>query len=193
MNKLNEAINICLMTIGERPLGTSESITGHFEAELADVALDEALTEVLSHGYQFNTDEDWEFVPDADDYIAIPSGALAVDASQSSLDYIVKSGKLYDKANHTFKFESTIKASITWQVDFDDLHPIVQLYVLAVAKTKLYTRVVGVDNMYSILKEEEATTKTALLHEEIQSGDYSIFDDTGVRRVMNRTQNPTAL
>jgi len=182
------------MTIGERPLGAGDSITGHFEAELADVTLDEALTEVLSHGYQFNTDEDYPLMPDNTGVIEIPSLAIAVDASQSSSDYIVRDGKLYDKTTQKDNtFTDAISVDILWNIPFDELHPIVQSLVVATAKTKLYTRVVGVDNMYAILKEEEEAAKTALLHEELQSGDYSIFDDTYVVRPMRRSQNPTAL
>lgn len=192
MNRYNDAINVCLMAIGEHTIpGTS--ITGHPEAELADLALDEALREVMSYGYQFNTDEDWDLVPDASGYIAIPAGALAVDASQTSSDYIVKNDKLYDKAGQTFIFTSTVQVDVTWEIAFDDLNIIVQNYIVALAKTKLYTRVVGVDSMYSVLKQEEQDTKSLLLREDISSGDYSIFDDIGTSRVKNRTQNPTAL
>ena len=192
MNKLNDAINICLTTIGETPLPAGASITGNFEAETADTILEEALTEVLSQGYQFNTDEDYPLSP-SNGTIVVPEGVLAIDASQSSSDYIVKEGNLYDRGTLSSVFTETVKVNITWDSAFDDLHPIPQLLVVAIAKMKLYSRVVGVDNMVNLLMQEVRDAKTTLLHEEMQSGDYSIFDGTDTRRVMNRTQNPNAL
>ena len=192
MNRLNDAINICLTTIGEPPLAEGASITGNFEAETASTAIDEALIEVLSHGYQFNTDEDYPLSP-SNGTIVVPEGVLAIDASQSSSDYIVKEGNLYDKTNLSSVFTEPVKVNITWNTDFDDLHTIPQLLVVASAKAKLYSRVVGVDNMVNLLLQEVQDAKTALLREEIQSGDYSIFDAADTRRAMNRTQNPNAL
>ena len=192
MNRLNNAINICLTTIGEAPLSEGEAITGNYEAETANTAIDEALIEVLSHGYQFNTDTDYPLSP-SNGTIVVPEGVLAIDASAAASDYIVKEGNLYDKTNLTSVFTAPVKVNITWETDFDDLHTIPQLLIVASAKAKLYSRVVGVDNMMNLLLQEVRDAKEALLREELQSGDYSIFDSTDTRRVMNRGQNPSAL
>jgi ribulose bisphosphate carboxylase small subunit len=193
MNRYNDAINICLTTISESPVPQNTSITGHYEAELADTIIDEALTEILSQGYQFNTDEDWDLVPDTSGNIAIPAGALAVDATQTSSNYIVKNAKLYDKVAQSYIFTTTVQADVTWNIAFDDLHSIAQLLVVAKAKQKLYMRVVGVDDTYKVLSKEVEEATTTVRGEDIQSGDYSIFDDVSTSRFKNRTQNPTAI
>lgn len=248
MNRYNDAINICLTTIGESPIPANTSIQpycsisgvvtegvcsitthttetactgaspagtwtkfdnsiactgatptagvweeGHYEGLLADTIIDESLIEILSQGYHFNTDEDWDLVPDAAGYIAIPAGALSVDASQTNENYIVKSGKLYDKENATYIFTETVQADITWEIAFDDLHSIAQLLVVAKAKMKLYIRVVGVDNAYQVLAQEVVDATTTVRGEDIWSGDYSIFDETSTTRAMSRGQNPTAI
>ena len=193
MNRYNDAINICLTTIGESPIPSNTSITGHYEAELADTIIDESLTEVLSAGYHFNTTEDWDLVPDSSGYISIPSGAISVDASATSSNLIVKNGKLFDKTDNTFIFTQTIPADVTWEVAFDDLHSIAQLLVVAKAKMKLYLRVVGVDNAYQVFMKEVEDATATVRGEDVWSGDYSIFDETSTIRAMNRGQNPTAL
>ena len=190
MNRYNDAINICLTTIGESPIPTSTSIVGHYEAELADTIISESLTEVLAFGYNFNTDSDWELVPDTSGNIAIPAGAISVDASTTSSDYIMKSAKLYNKATMSYVFTETVLADITWAIDFNDLQPIIQILVVAKAKMKLYTRVVGVDTAYKVFVQEVEDATTAVRAEDITSGDYSIFDDTVTSRVMTRTSNP---
>jgi hypothetical protein len=190
MNRYNDAINICLTTIGESPIPASTSIVGHYEAELADTIISESLTEVLAFGYNFNTDSDWELVPDTSGNIAIPAGAISVDASTTSSDYIMKSAKLYNKATMSYVFTETVLADITWAIDFNDLQPIIQILVVAKAKMKLYTRVVGVDTAYKVFVQEVEDATTAVRAEDITSGDYSIFDDTVTSRVMTRTSNP---
>jgi len=126
--------------------------------------------------------------------ITIPADALSVDATQTSANYIVREGNLYDKTTLSDNgFTDTVLANITWRMEFDDLASMVQLLVVATAKMKLYSRVVGVDNSINLLMNEVQEARRTLLHAEIQSGDYSIFDSADVRRVMNRTQNPNAL
>ena len=193
MNRYNDAINICLTTIGESPIPASTSIVDHYEAELADTIISEAMTEVLAFGYNFNTDSDWELIPDTSGYIALPSGALSVDATVTSSDYIMKSGKLYNKVTKSYVFTETVLASVIWESDFDDLPAVVQLLVVAQAKMKLYTRIVGVDSAYKVFVKEVENATTAVKAEDITSGDYSIFDDTSASRVMTRTTNPLAL
>jgi len=193
MNRYNDAINICLTTIGESPIPASTSIVDHYEAELADTIISEAMTEVLAFGYNFNTDSDWELIPDTSGYIALPSGALSVDATVTSSDYIMKSGKLYNKVTKSYVFTETVLASVIWESDFDDLPAVVQLLVVAQAKMKLYTRIVGVDSAYKVFVQEVENATTAVKAEDITSGDYSIFDDTSASRVMTRTTNPLAL
>jgi len=193
MNRYNDAINICLTTIGLTRLGSGESVTGNYEAEIADSLLDEALQEVLSHGYNFNTDEDYPLNPDSFGVIEIPATALSVDLSGVTENYVVREGKLYNKdTQKNNDFTDAVDVDITWKMDFDDMHFIAQNYVVALAKQRLYSRVVGTDNFVNVLMQETQNAKTALLHEEMQSGDYSIFDATDVSRIITRNQNPTA-
>jgi len=193
MKKLNDAINICLTTIGERPLGTSTPITGIYEAELADVTIEEAKTELLSKGFIFNTDTEWQLKPDNTNTIVIPYGALSVDATAASSDYIVKDNKLYNKATHDFIFTDVVSADIIWNIDFDDLPNHAQVVIVNMAKEKLYTRIVGVDATMRLLREDTIKSHSVLLGEEMRLGDYSIYDDGASNRAMTRSRNPVGL
>jgi len=193
MKRYNDAINICLTTIGESPVPSTTSIVGHYEAELADTVIGEAKTEILAEGFQFNTDDNWELVPDTQGYITIPADVISVDGTERGDDLIERAGKLYNKETNTYKFESTQKISIVWDMDFDTLQIPMQSVVVAAAKIKLYTRVIGVDSMVTQLYRELENTRSLMITEDLRSGDYSIFDDTATTRPMNRLQNPTAL
>ncbi len=193
MKRYNDAINICLTTIGESPVPSTTSIVGHYEAELADTIIGEAKTEILAEGFQFNTDDNWDLVPDTQGYITIPADVISVDGTSRGDDLIERAGKLYNKADNTYKFTSTQKLSIVWDLAFDTLPIPMQSVVVAAAKLKLYTRVIGVDSMVGQLQRELQDTRSLMITEDLRSGDYSIFDDTYTTRPMNRGQNPTAL
>jgi hypothetical protein len=193
MKLYNDAINICLTTIGESPVPSTTSIVGHYEAELAETIIGEAKTEVLAEGFQFNTDDDWTLVPDTAGYITIPADVISIDGTSRGDDLIERAGKLYDKARNSYIFTTPQALSIVWDMTFDTLPIPMQSVVVASAKLKLYTRVVGVDAMVTQLERELQTTRSLMITEDLRSGDYSIFDETSTTRVMSRGQNPSAL
>lgn len=193
MKLYNDAINICLTTIGESPVPSTTSIVGHYEAELAETIIGEAKTEVLAEGFQFNTDDNWTLVPDTDNYITIPADVISIDGTSRGDDLIERAGKLYDKARNSYIFTTPQALSIVWDMAFDTLPIPMQSVVVALAKLKLYTRVVGVDSMVTQLEKELQTTRSLMITEDLRSGDYSIFDEASTTRVMTRGQNPSAL
>jgi hypothetical protein len=196
MKKLNDAINICLTTIGERPLGAATSIEGVYEAELADTAIEEAKTELLSTGFSFNTDTGWALMPDTGGTITKPYGALVVDATGADSNYIIKDNKMYDKGTHSHTFTSVVEADIIWNTDFDDLPANAQVVIVDRAKVKLYSRVVGVsatDGTMKILKEDVIKSHASLISDEMRIGNYSIYDDGASNRAMTRSRNPSGL
>ena len=193
MKLLNDAINICLTTIGESPIPSTTSHIGHYEAELAHTIIGEAKTEILAEGFQFNTDDNWELVPDTQGYITIPADVISVDGTSRGDDLIERAGKLYNKADNTYKFTTTQSLSIVWDMAFDTLPVPMQSVVVAAAKLKLYTRVIGVDNMVEQLERELQDMRSLMITEDLRSGDYSIFDETSTIRVMSRGQNPSAI
>jgi len=193
MKLLNDAINICLTTIGESPIPSTTSIVGHYEAELAETIIGEAKTEILAEGFQFNTDDNWKLVPDTQGYITIPPDVISVDGTSRGDDLIERAGKLYNKADNSYIFTTAQDLSIVWDMTFDTLPVPMQSVVVAAAKLKLYTRVVGVDSMVTQLQRELQDTRSLMITEDLRSGDYSIFDETSTRRPMNRGQNPSAI
>jgi hypothetical protein len=60
------SVNIILESIGELPLEDESDIDAILEARIAKQALIEAKLEVLSMGWDINTDTDYTFLPDTD-------------------------------------------------------------------------------------------------------------------------------
>lgn len=191
MNKLNDAVNICLQTIGEQTLSVGQSVIGIHEAEQALSILDQETTTVLSKGLNCNTDDAWKLLPDTNGYIAVPSIAIRVDSNQ--IDVIVKDGKLYDKSKMSYKFESAVIVDIIWDIPFDDLPYAVQYYVTLRAARILYQRLVGDASTLQVLLQDEEKARLDVIDHDVDTKDYNIFDNSTNARLLNRTKNPKGL
>lgn len=193
MNKLNDAINVVLMTIGEQILEEDIPITGIYEAELADMIIENVKEELLSEGWSFNTDENWSFTPDINGYVTLPELTLRVDPTDATINYISKEGKLYDKTNQTYKLTQAVKCDVVWNVEFDYLPPIMQQYIVTKAARIVYQRIVGDTNMLQVMLKDEQDALIRVRIYEDDVNDWNIFDDASVSRAITRTGNPTGI
>lgn len=193
MKKYNQAINEILQVLGEQIVEGDLSIEGIYEAEQADLNIEIVKEEILSEGWSFNTDTNWEFSPDTDNYIVIPTTVLRVDPSVQGNDIIRKDGKLYDKGNFTYKFNTSVSCDVIWNLDFDDLPLIAQRYITLRAARITYQRLIGDNSTLEILLRDEDQALLKLRQHEDDIQDYNIFDDTTVSRIITRTSNPTGL
>ena len=190
MRKYNEAINLALQVIGEQIIENDVSIEGIYEAEQADLLIENVKEELLSEGWTFNTDFNWSLAPDVEGYITVPADVIRVDTASN---YIRKDGKLYDKDNQTYKFTSAVSCDIVWDLDFDVLPPIMQQYITLKASRILHQRLVGDADVLSILVQDERDALVRVKMHEEDIGDYNIFDNTTVSRVISRTVNPVGV
>lgn len=193
MKKYNQAINEILQVLGEQIVEGDLSIEGIYEAEQADLNIEIVKEEILSEGWSFNTDTNWEFSPDTDNYIVIPTTVLRVDPSTQGNDIIRKDGKLYDKGNFTYKFNTSVSCDVIWNLDFDDLPLIAQRYITLRAARITYQRLIGDNSTLEILLRDEDQALLKLRQHEDDIQDYNIFDDTTVSRIITRTANPAGL
>jgi len=190
MRKYNEAINLALQVIGEQIIENDVSIEGIYEAEQADLLIENVKEELLSEGWTFNTDFNWSLAPDVEGYITVPADVIRVDTASN---YIRKDGKLYDKDNQTYKFTSAVSCDIVWDLEFDVLPPIMQQYITLKASRILHQRLVGDADVLSILIQDERDALVRVKMHEEDIGDYNIFDNTTVSRVISRNVNPVGV
>lgn len=193
MIKYNDAINVILQTIGEQTLQTGDSIDNIYEAEQADMIIEQVKLEILSEGWSFNTDTDWELIPDSEGYIVLPDYMLRVDAAATASNYIRKDSKLYDRTNKTFIFTNSVNCDIVWELDFDDIPLIAQRYITLKAARIMYQRFVGDSKVVEalLMDERDALLRLRMYEDDIE--DVNIFDDTTVSRLLTRTSNPTGI
>jgi hypothetical protein len=190
-----EGVNIALQTVGEMTLTTASTIASVYEAKTALEILTETRKTILTEGFNCNTDYEWELTADASGYIAIAANILRVVSSDPTKDYIMKDNKLYDKENNTFKFDagSIHKVDIVWLLDFDDIPHTIAYYIAVRASRIVYQRLIGATDIIRVLMDDEEKAKFKMIEHDVDTYNYSIFDQDVNRRAITRNRNPRGI
>jgi hypothetical protein len=191
-----DAVNQILSSVGQAPVTTLD--LQNPEVAIVLTTLREVNKQVQSDGWVFNTERKYVLSPDSETKeILFPTNALSIDTNveehRSDYDPVRRNGKLYDRYNHTYKWDTDIYADIIWYIAFDDVPPIIQNYIVARAARHAATKMIGDKEINSLLAEQEIQTRSAALEEECNQGDYSIFGWRDGTNYYNTFQPYTAL
>ncbi len=189
-----EAVNVMLSTIGEAAVNSLSS--GLLDAETAETILSNVTRSVQTTGWSFNEEIDYTLSPDSDGILNLPANCLRVDLAKSeskyrnaNFDYVQRGTKLYDKINHTYAINETVKVDMIIILDFDELPESARRFVSIRAARIFQERVVGSETLSRFSEDDESTAWLDLLHSESDVNDYNIFDDSSTYRVLNRSIN----
>lgn len=170
------AVNRILSNIGQAP--TTGLISGNPLVEMAEVILAEVNVAVQSEGWIFNTEYGYPFTPDPDGFIEIPLNVLALDSNGlSNVFLVIREGKLYDKAAHSYVFDGVQKLDVTWLFDFVDLPEAAKEYITIRAGNVFAGRSVGSSEAVAFGQREEVMSRATLMEYDTQQGDYNIFQN----------------
>lgn len=183
-----EAINTMLSTIGEAPVNTVED-NGIVDAVIARQILRSTSREVQSRGWHFNTEKGFLLTPDSEGFITLPPTTLRVDTVDEfqDIDVVLRGNRLYDRRNHTFKFDKPIRVDAVILLPFEELPEVAREYITIRASRIFQERVVGSDILSSFSKSDELRALVALQEMEADTADYNILTDNySVARVLVR-------
>jgi hypothetical protein len=176
-----QAINIILSNVGQSPVSTVDS-TNPMVAT-AETIIDEVSHAVQTEGWSFNTESHYPFTPDNAGDIAIPDNVLSLDVvGEDQANPVIRSGRLYDKHNHTYTWAEAISANVVWFFDFEDLPEAFKQYVTIRAANLFAGRAVGSVEAARYSEREEAAARASCLEHETQQGDYSYLGDANGRK-----------
>ena len=173
-----EAVNRILSNIGQSPVTVLDS--GNPLVEMAELILDEVSSAVQSEGWIYNSEYQYPFVPDSNGFIVIPENVLALDSSAKSggdVFLIIRQGKLYDKAAHSFVFSGTQKLDVLWLFDFEDVPEAFREYITIRAANVFAGRSVGSQEAVAFGQREEVLARATAIEYDTQQGDYNIFQN----------------
>ena len=173
-----DAVNQILSSVGQAPVTTLD--LQNPEVSIVLNTLREVNKQIQSEGWIFNTERDYEMQPDSStNQILYPYNVLQMDANveyhKNQYDLVRRSGKLYDRLNHTYQFTEPVHVDLTWYFDFTDVPPPIQAYIVARAARMCATKLIGDQEINKLLAEQEIYTKAAALEYECNQGDYSMF------------------
>lgn len=182
------ALNTLLANIGAAPVNSVD--TPSADVALALATLDEASISVQNYGWHFNTEDDYPMTPDDDGFVALPDNVILVDVDVANnpddLDVVVRGSRLYDRANHTYVFAKPFKARIVRALEWDDLPQAARTYIMILAARMFQDRAVGSEKHHGFTLRDEQMALANLKRFEAQTGDYNIFDNHSVSRVIDR-------
>ena len=90
-------------------------------------------------------------------------------------DGIRRSGKLYDRQNHTYQWDYSPEFDIIWYFDWIDLPDPIQTYITARAATLVSGKIVGDDDQYARLQQQEALARSSAMEYETSQGQFTMF------------------
>jgi len=172
------AINQILSSCGQAPVTTLDQTNP--DVAVAYDTLQQVSREVQAEGWTFNKEYHYEFTPDTNDQILIPSNILQIKLTENSAnmdkDGVRRSGKLYDRHNHTYDWtDETVECDIVWEFDWVDLPQPIQDFIVARAATYVSQRIVGDQTQYQMLQQQEAYMRALALEYETQQGQFTFF------------------
>ena len=171
-----DSVNIILSNIGQAPVTALDS--GNPLVETAELVLNEINRTVQAEGWVFNTEYCYPLSPDVNEEIFISDNILSIDSKPyASNNLVQRQGKLYDRTNHTFKFNSQIDTDIVWLEDFTDLPEAFISYITIRAANVFAGRTVGSSEAVRFGQQEEVQARAGALEYDTQQGDYSMFSD----------------
>ncbi len=185
-----QAVNTMLSAIGEAPISTLQPTNETADVTIAKNVLEEVSRETQSIGWHFNRETDVTLTPTVDDEVLIPTTAAYIDVESINsgvTQYVQRGDKLYNKTDHTYTIASTIKCTIVYMLPWDDLPQVARHYIMIKAARRLQDRVVGAESQHTYNQLDEYQALVALKANEARDGDYSIFDNNDVYRIINRS------
>ena len=190
-----QAVNMMLTTIGEQPIMNLTDKAGLQDASIAQDILHNTSRQVQSKGWIFNTDLQVTKSPDNNGQIKVLSNILRIDTTSkkrsNTKDIVERAGLLYDRENNTnvFAVGTTVTVDEVVFLPFDGLPEAARRYIAVKSARIFHDRVVGSGELHRFFQEDEQFAWSELLEYQAEVGDFTIFDDYDVFRVVDRNQD----
>ena len=149
------AVNTMLEVIGETPIDSLTDLLP-VDAATARSILDETSRDVQSKGWNFNREFGYPLTPDSKTgEISVPETFVHIELAGH--DAVIRGTRLYDRRNHTYKFDpkQKYKADVIILLPFSDLPEQARHYITIRAARIFQSRAIGSDTLHGFAQEEE--------------------------------------
>ena len=187
------AVNSILGSIGQAPVTTLGAVTTDVTSSGQEIVntyanpqiaiihnlLMEVTKDVQNEGWHFNKQDNKKVSPDGNGNFLIPNNYLRYDVHgglyDRNLDVVRKNGKLWDNVKDSDVFTGDLYFDITYLLDFNDVPPAIQRYIIARASVRAATQLVSNPDLVKLLQLEEAQTRSTALEYDCEQGDHTFF------------------
>jgi hypothetical protein len=184
-----EAVNLMLSVIGESPI-SSLSDSSMVDAVLARQVLTEVSRTVQSKGWHFNTEKFYPLLPTVyEKEIKVPSNCLKVDtvSPDGEIDVVHRGSRLYDRTNHTYKFDKGVKVDMVVFLPFNEIPEAARHYIAVRAARVFQARNVGAEALWQFTAQDERDALTTFKKAEGDTADHNILSGSNsVARIIRR-------
>jgi len=180
------SVNSILGSIGQSPVSSlyrkdpnGELVFINPEIAFVYQILQETCVDVQNEGWVFNRENNYPLTPNANNEFEVPDNVLNIDISEGQIRRIVETtvrdGKVYDKINHSFKFDKPYRFDIVWLFSFEELPLPFQRYITLKASVRAATQLVSNPELVQLLGQQLAEARVAVIEYDTDQGDYSFF------------------
>tara|TARA_R110000851_G_scaffold5402_4_gene22416 strand:+ start:6958 stop:7572 length:615 start_codon:yes stop_codon:yes gene_type:complete len=175
-----EAMNMLLRAIGSSPVNSLETL--HPDAVNARTTLNRIRQQAQRRGWWFNIDYCVAFTPDPQTgEVAIPDTISKVVFENKYL--VARGNKLYDKYNQSYVFSGLqIANRVQYTVLWDDMPPSLQENVAYVSAAHFVRDELEDTAKVQSFREEAAVAMRDVLKDDLEQGQYNVFDKGRVIR-----------
>lgn len=180
-----EAINTMLSAIGEPPVNSLSSQRA--DSLIAVQILNEVSREVQSYGWHFNIEYKVVMTPDSSGFIYLSENVARVDTDPTEgLDIIVRGNRIYNKATNSYVFSSAITVTQIVMLDFEEIPEPARRYIMIRAARIFMDRMVGSEKHHMFNLQDEVVALGKMREYEMDTADYSIFDEYSTASIIMR-------
>ncbi|MEY3811004.1 MAG: hypothetical protein RIT11_6 [Pseudomonadota bacterium] len=171
-----EAVNTMLTAIGEIPVSSITAATTN-DVSIAINILEATSREVQSKGWYFNTDLNYTLSPNNSNNIELPANTLRVEleGSSRSNNYVERNRKLYDRYNNTFTITSSVKTTIVWYLEFENIPEVARHYITIRAARIFQDRMLVSAELHKFHEMDELQAYMSLTEAEGDLGRHNIL------------------
>lgn len=186
-----DAVNIMLSNIGEAPVNNITN-NPNADVQMALNILREVSREIQSAGWHFNSDLEVPLTPDATTKkITFTDNVARVDLEgkhhrPDKYDVVLMGDELYDRKNRTYQFDEELKGTVVYLMDFTFLPEAARRYITIRAARIYQDRLLGSEKHHMFNRSDEQQAFVALREFELDTADYSIFDNYDVYQMIDR-------
>ena len=174
------AVNAILGAIGQSPV-TSIDKTNPEIGFIYNILRDSNV-DLQAEGWHFNTEKHVTYTPDSTTgKVAIGNDILKMDTTDGWVDrthdVVKRNGFLYDKQSHSddFSGHTTIRLDIVKLISFADLPEVFKRYIIYRSSVRAATQLIGNPQLASLLGQQEALSRAAIMEYECNQGNHSMF------------------